>query len=280
MIDNSFPADAVQAASAGAASDSELLAIVRSEPRDSARRAAAVQSLVARYQWLVTACVRRYRGGPELAEDLMQVGYVGLLKAISSFDPERGNDLAAYARPSVSGEIKRHFRDKRWQVHVARPLQELRLEMNSAISELTQELQRTPGDTDIARFLDVSPGQLAEVRGADLTFRPASLDAPVGGDASDEPRELADVIGAVDRRLEQVIEMEAVAVHWPQLPAAEQRVLLLRFYGNMTQEEIAKRLGVSQMQISRLQKRALRRLRALIEGAEADGDAPGPAKGA
>jgi RNA polymerase sigma-B factor len=209
----------------------------------------------------------------------MQVGYVGLLKAINSFDPERGDDLAAYARPSVSGEIKRHFRDKRWQIHVTRPVQELRVEMNTAICELTQKLQRTPGEADIARFLNVSPDQLAEAQLADRTFRPASLDAPVSGDAGDDPRELADVIGDVDSRLEQVIELEAVAAHWPQLPPVEQRVLLLRFYGNMTQEEIAKRLGVSQMQISRLQRRALRHLRSLIEGAEANCGAPGPAKG-
>jgi RNA polymerase sigma-B factor len=204
----------------------------------------------------------------------MQVGYVGLLKAINSFDPERGGDLAAYARPSVSGEIKRHFRDKRWQVHVTRPVQELRLEMRSAISELTQQLQRAPRDAEVARFLNVSSGQLVEAQAADLTFRPASLDAPVAGDASEETRELADVIGGVDKRLDQIIEMEALAVHWPQLPPVEQRVLLLRFYGNLTQEEIAKRLGVSQMQVSRLQKRALSQLRTAIQGTELDGGVP------
>lgn len=273
MIKNTFPAHAMPPAGAKGryqVSDSELLAIVRSEPRDSARREAACQALVLRHQWLVTACVRRYQGGPELAEDLMQVGYVGLLKAINSFDPERGNDLAAYARPNISGEIKRHFRDKRWQVHVARPVQELRLEMRSAMSELAQELQRTPREAELARFLDVSPGQLAEARIADTTFRSASLEAPLPGEASDDRRELADVIGDVDKRLEQVIEMEAVATHWPQLPPVEQRVLLLRFYGNMTQAEVAQRLGVSQMQVSRLEGRALSQLRTAIQGTELD----------
>jgi RNA polymerase sigma-B factor len=270
------PADAERPPDdAPGAGDRELLAIVRSEPRDSLRYQAACQDLVSRYQWLVVACARRYRGSPELAEDLMQVGYVGLLKAINSFDPERGDHLAAYARPSISGEIKRHFRDKQWQVHVARPVQELRLEMRSAAVELAQELQRTPREAEMAHFLNVSLDQLAEARSADSAFRPASLSAPLPGGSCDDPGELADLIGAVDERLDQVIDMEAVAVHWQQLPPEEQRVLLLRFYGNMTQADVAQKLSVSQMQVSRLERRALDHLRTAIEGTGPAGGAPG-----
>jgi RNA polymerase sigma-B factor len=200
-------------------------------------------------------------------EDLTQVGYVGLLKAINHFDPQRGTGLAAYARPTISGEIKRHFRDKRWQVHVTRPVQELRLDMRNAAAELTQHLQRTPTDPEIAHFLHVSDESLAEARGADMSFRPASLDAPVTSGDSDSPGELSDLMGGTDTRLEQVIDMEALAVCWPQLPPAEQRVLLLRFYGNMTQADIGAELGVSQMQVSRLQSRALSYLRTAIDAA-------------
>jgi RNA polymerase sigma-B factor len=186
---------------------------------------------VTRYQWLVNACARRHRGSPELMEDLIQVGYVGLLKAINNFDPYRGVDLAAYARPTISGEIKRHFRDKRWQMHVTRTVQELRLEMRNATVELTQHLQRTPTDPEIARFLHISAESLTEVRGADRNFQPASLDAPVTHGGSDSPGELSDLIRDLDTRLDRVIDMEALAGCWPQLPPAEQRALLLRFYG-------------------------------------------------
>ena len=112
--------------------DTDLLARVRKLPRDSELRAAACEVLVDRYGKLVRSCVRQYRGSPEPTEDLMQVGYVGLLKAINNFDPEFGGSLSAYAQPCVSGEIKRHFRDKRWQIHVRRSAQELLLELRKA----------------------------------------------------------------------------------------------------------------------------------------------------
>src|SRR6185437_2535462 len=126
--------------------DSELLRVVQSEPQDSQRREEACAILVKRYQALVRSCVLRYRDSPEPTEELMQVGYVGLLKAINNFDPGFGGSLAAYAQPCVSGEIKRHFRDKRWQVHVRRSAQELRLEIRKARSELSQKLSRMPSD--------------------------------------------------------------------------------------------------------------------------------------
>jgi RNA polymerase sigma-B factor len=248
------------------AEDTRLLAIIRSQPWDSPQREAACAVLVARYQWLVNACVRRYRGSPETAEDLTQAGYVGLLKAINNFDPQYGNELVAYARPSISGEIKRHFRDKRCQVHVTRPVQELRLDMRSATAELSQQLQRTPTDSELARFLNVSDGSLTEARGADLSFQPVSLDAPITGGHGDSSAELSDLFGDSDEGLGRVIDMEALSTHWPQLPAVQQRVLLLRFYGNMTKADTGAELGVSQMQVSRLQLRALTYLRTAING--------------
>jgi len=246
------------------AGDTELLATIRSHPRDSPEREAACRSLVDRYRWLVSDCARRYQGSPEPAEDLMQVGYVGLLKAINRYDPDLGTCLAAYARPCVSGEIKRHFRDRRWQVHVKRSVQELRLEMRAAIAELTQRFQRAPADAEVARFLRVSPESLADARSADSAFYPVSFDAPAPGSRGDSASGFADLVGAADARLDKVIDLTAVATHWPQLPAIEQRVLLLRFYGDMTQASIGAQLGVSQMQVSRLQRRALSFLRTAI----------------
>ena len=124
-------------------SDQELLSLVHSLPYGDSRRDEASTALIGRYSSIVRSCVRRYRGYPE-PEELMQVGYVGLLKAINNFDPAVGGSLAAYAQPCVSGEIKRHFRDKRWQVRVQRPVQELRLAIRAAEAELTQQLARTP----------------------------------------------------------------------------------------------------------------------------------------
>jgi RNA polymerase sigma-B factor len=207
--------------------DRELLAIVRLSPRASERRAAAGELLVTRYQGLVWFCVRPYLSGPEPAEDLMQVGYVGLLKAISNFDPAAGCSLATYARPCIGGELKRHFRDKRWQVRVRRPVQELVLEVR-----------------------------------AELAFWPSSLDAPLAG----QPGMiiLADVLGEEDPRLEHMLGMQAVAAHWGELPAREQQILLMHFRGGMTQVQIGQRLGISQVRVSRLRAHALGYLRSRL----------------
>jgi RNA polymerase sigma-B factor len=249
--------------------DAGLLEIIRSHSRDSEQRQAACQVLVSRYQWLVRACVQPYRAGAE-HEDLMQVGYLGLLKAINHFDPKIGSSLAAYARPCIAGEIKRHFRDKRWQVHVKRSVQELRLEMRSATAELTQRLQRQPLDTEIADFMKVSVKDVEEAHLADTAYFPVSIDAMRSSGSDGSTADLTDFLGAEDPQLEHLLGMESVSAHWSGLPADQQRVLLLIFYGNMTQEDVGKRLGVSQMQVSRLRARALEHLRTAILNTEAD----------
>ena len=252
----------------GRLSDEDLLACCRACPRASAERAAACEVLVRRYTPLVRACVRQYLGSPEPADDLMQVGYVGLLKAINNYDPSFGRGLKAYAVPCISGEIKRHFRDKRWQIRVTRPLQELLLEMRGVVEELTHELGRLPGDGEVASRLGVTPQELREARQAADGFSALSLNAPMSG--LDDAAELAELLGEEDPQVEQAVNMEAVASHWEQLPRREQRILIMRFYGNLTQEEIAGRLGISQMHVSRLQARALARLRDWLSGPSRD----------
>ena len=158
--------------------DGALLDIVRLSPRASERRATAYELLVSRHQGLVRSCVRRYMSGTEPREDLMQVGYVGLLKAISNFDPAFCRSLATYARPCISGELKRHFRDKRWQVHVKRPVQELVLEVREATWRLAQELGRMPTDSDLTRQLGISGDDLRLAQRADAAFQSYSLEAP------------------------------------------------------------------------------------------------------
>ena len=253
-------------------SDNALLAKVRALPRDNELRADACEILVERYQKLVRSCVRQYRGSPEPTEDLMQVGYVGLLKAINNYDPEVGDSLSAYAQPCVSGEIKRHFRDKRWQIHVRRSAQELLLELRKATEELTQQLGRAPAEAELAERLGVSQDDMQEARQADLVFSTYSLDAPLSD--RDDPAMLADVLGDDDPGVAHTVDMEAVSAHWEELPEREQRILVMRFYGNLTQTEIGERLGISQMHVSRLLARALGHLKSrLLDRADA-GDSP------
>jgi len=256
-------------------SDHDLLRTVQSGPAGDPGREAANEELVRRYQALVRSCVQRYRDSPETVEELMQVGYVGLLKAINNFDPDIGESLAAYATPCITGEIKRHFRDKRWQVHVRRSAQELRLEIRKARSDLAQQLSRLPADAELAEYLGVSAADLLDAQRADLAFQASSLSAPLsdGADAGT----LEDLLGGEDPQLETTLGMEAVWGHLGELPDREQRLLMMRFYGNMTQSEIGDQLGISQMHVSRLLAHALTYLRDRImetgphaAGAEAD----------
>ena len=252
--------------------DRALLALVRTLPLASQRRATACELLVTRYQGLVRSCVRPYRGSPVPNEDLMQVGYFGLLKAINHFDPAAGASLGAYARPCISGELKRYFRDKRWALHVDRPVQELILQLRDATGPLTQQLGRAPTDSDLARHLGVSGDKVRQAHQAQLAFSPSSLDAPQGD--HDAAITLADSLGEEDPRLDHMLGMLAVSAHWAELPPRERQILIMDFGDGLTQAQIGRRLGISQMHVSRLRARALGHLRARLHGPE-----PRPAPG-
>jgi RNA polymerase sigma-B factor len=246
--------------------------VVHARPPGDREREAACEALVRRHAGIVRSCAARYRAGPELAEDLMQAGYLGLMKAISYFDPQVGGNLAAYAQRCVSGEIKRHFRDKRWQLHVQRPAKELRLAIRAAANELTRELAREPTDADLARHLGVTEAEVTGAQLASRAFQVASLDAPaMPGDES--AGTVGDQIGAEDPGLQHAVDIDAVWQHCAGLPPREQRLLMMRFYGNMTQEQISAELGISQMRVSRLLTRALGYLRDQLTGTAG----PGPA---
>jgi RNA polymerase sigma-B factor len=244
--------------------DRELLAIMASVPRASPRHDVACELLVSRHRGLVWACVQRYRRGPEPAEDLMQVGYVGLVNAINNFDPAFDRSLAAYAQPCITGAIRRHFRDTRWQIYVKRSVKELAMEVRAATWQLTQELGRTPAEADLARYLGVSGDSLRDAQLADIAFRPCSLDAPLSGRPG--AASLADLLGAEDPQMEHMLSMQAVATHWGELPVREQQILELRFYGGMTQAQVGQQLGISQMHVSRLLAHALGYLRPRLLG--------------
>ena len=258
----------------------QLLGVVRSLPRAASGGCGGVRSLVARHRGLVRSSACGTTADHSPAEDLIQVGYVGLMKAINNFDPAFGRGLAAYAQPCVAGEIKRHFRDTRWQIHVKRPAQELAVELRAAIGQLTQDLGRTPAEADLAEHLGVSVASLREARLAELAFRPSSLNAPVSGRPG--ATSLADLIGDEDPRLEHMLSMQAIATHWGDLPPREQQILLLRFRGEMTQAQIGLQLGLSQMHVSRLLAHALGYLRPRLldlEGTRASTGVPASGPG-
>ena len=245
-------------------SDRELLGMAGSLPHISKQRMAACELLVVRYRYLVWSCVQRYNRGPEPVEDLMQVGYVGLVAAINNFDPAVGCSLATYARSHISGEIKRYFRDLRWQVHIVRPVKELAIQARTATWQLAQELGRTPTESDLAACLGVSGHDLRDAQLAEMAFQPSSLDAPLSGQPG--AAIVADLLGEEDPQMDHLLDMQAVAAHWGGLSPRQQKILLLRFYDGMTQEQIGQQLGISQMQVSRLLSRALGYLRPRLLG--------------
>ena len=200
---------------------------------------------------------RRYRGRGENLEDLEQVARLGLVKAIDRYDPERGS-FTAYAVMTISGEIKRHFRDRTWGVHVPRRLQDLSLEVGHASMVLTTELSRTPTAAEIAERLNVPVPAVLEALESAAGYSPSSLNAPAGGDGA---AEFGDLLGGADSDLEMVDDKLTVAGLLLRLPPRERRMLAMRFYGNRTQAEIAAELGISQMHVSRLLTRSLAWLR-------------------
>jgi RNA polymerase sigma-B factor len=200
---------------------------------------------------------RRYRGRGELLEDLEQVARLGLVKAIDRYDPERGS-FTAYAVITISGEIKRHFRDRTWGVHVPRRIQDLSLEVGHASMALTSTLSRTPTVAELAASLKIDEDAVREALESAAGYSPSSLNVPVGGAGDGE---FGDLLGDIDADLESVDDKLTVAGLLLRLPARERQMLAMRFYGNRTQAEIAAELGISQMHVSRLLSRALSWLR-------------------
>jgi RNA polymerase sigma-B factor len=200
----------------------------------------------------------RYWGRGEPAEDLTQVAYVGLMKAIHGFDPAQGDDFASYAVPTIAGEVKRHFRDKSWTVKAPRWIQELQADISAANDSLVQELQRLPRTEETAERLGVPEERVDEALSADGCFTPTSLD---GRGPTGEGYALADRLGDQDRDLQRAEIRVALAPLLEELPERDRKILDLRFFRGWTQSQIASNLGVTQMQVSRLLSRILKNLR-------------------
>jgi RNA polymerase sigma-B factor len=223
-------------------------------------RAAVREKLVDQYIGLVEFLARRFRNRGEPLEDLVQVGTIGLLKAIDRFELEREVEFSTYATPTIVGELKRHFRDKGWAVRVPRRLQELHLELTKIISNLGQELGRSPTVPEIAESAGISEETVLEGMEIAHAYSFTSLDAPIDSEDS-ESSSFADQMGSEDEQLENLEYRASLAPEMAKLPERERKILYLRFYRGMTQSEIAERLGISQMHVSRLLNRTLMRLR-------------------
>jgi RNA polymerase sigma-B factor len=216
-----------------------------------------LEELTVRFMPLARSMAMRYRQGSEPLEDLVQVANLGLIKALEGYDPDRGRAFTAYAVPTILGELRRHFRDRVWNLHLPRGLQERSMEVNDAIEKLSDEHGRSPSVREIAEYLEVEEDEVLEALQAGEARRTLSLDAPRSRDDT-EAAPTVETIGETEAGFE-AIESQ-LAAEDADLDEREHMVLRLRFGRNMSQSEIGKELGVSQMQISRIMRRGLRKL--------------------
>jgi RNA polymerase sigma-B factor len=228
------------------------------DPDDPGREALR-HELVELHLPLVEYLARRFRNRGEQYDDLVQVATIGLIKSVDRFDLERGVEFSTYATPTIVGEIKRHFRDKGWAIRVPRRLQELKLALTRATAELSQDLGRAPTVAELARHLGRSEEEILEGLESANAYAAVSLDAPDGDEG--EGASVSDTIGEYDEALDRLEYREALRPLLDKLPPREKRILMLRFFGSLTQSQIAAELGISQMHVSRLLARTLAQLR-------------------
>jgi RNA polymerase sigma-B factor len=222
----------------------------------------AREELVVMNYPLVEYLVRRFRGRGEPVEDLMQVASIGLLKAIDRFDINREVEFSTYATPTIIGELKRHFRDKGWAIRVPRRLQEIGMQITKIVSQLSQELGRSPTVGEIAERSGFTEDEVIEGMDTVHAYSTLSLDAPAG----EEGTTSLDNLGAEDQTLELLESWASVAPLLQRLPARERRILYMRFFRGLTQSQIAQELDISQMHVSRLLSRTLAELRDALSG--------------
>jgi len=238
--------------------DRELLRRYHEDGDPSAR-----EKLIARHLPLVRSLARRYAGRGEPLEDIEQVGSIGLIKAIDRFDIEREVSLATYATPNIVGEIKRHFRDKGWAIRVPRSLQELNAKMSGAIDDLTARLGHSPSVGEIAQSLGTTNEEVLEALEVGSAYTALSLDAgPAGSDDDSDPME---TIGGEDAEFDRSEDRATLGPALAHLPDREREILRMRFEEGLPQTQIAERVGLSQMHVSRLIRRSLAAMRAELD---------------
>ncbi len=238
------------------AADDKLLLRRYHEDGDLAAR----EELIERYMSLVRSLARRYAYRGEQLDDLVQIGAIGLIKAIDRFDLERGVELTTYATPNVIGEIKRHFRDKGWSVRVPRGLQELNVKVSKLIEQLTVQLGRSPTIPELAKAAGVEEEQVLEALESGRAYSSVSLSS---GGGTDEDGELdpLESLGTIEHEYEVAEDRAVLAPGFQVLDERERKILHLRFFSGLTQSQIAAEIGISQMHVSRLIRRSLEKIR-------------------
>jgi RNA polymerase sigma-B factor len=232
---------------------------------DSDERRELRERLVTEHMPVAEHIARRFSHQGAPLDDLSQVAKIGLINAVDRFDPEHGADFMSFAVPTIMGEVRRHIRDTSWAVHVPRRLKEMRLAIGAAVTELSQRLGRAPTPSQIAEHLKISREEVFEGLEATNAHHSLSLDYLLTDDP--DSASLADTLGADDPELSVVDTREALYPLIKQLPERQQKIITLRFFGNLTQTQIAEQLGISQMHVSRLLAKSLDQLRAgLVEG--------------
>lgn len=237
----------------------ELFRLYKEKGDEEAR-----DQLIVSHLNLVRFLASKFKNRGEPLDDLVQVGTIGLIKAIDRFDPERGLEFTTYATPTILGEIKRHFRDKGWSIRVPRRLQELSAKVNQATDELTVELQRSPSVEEVAAKLGVGAEEILEAMESSGAYTSVSLEAG-GSSEDDEAPALIDRLGSVDEDLDASDDRMVIDDAISDFSPREQEIVRMRFIDGLTQVEIAKRLGVSQVQVSRLLRRTLRKIQDKID---------------
>jgi RNA polymerase sigma-B factor len=226
----------------------------------------AREELVQRFLPFARELARRYAYADEPFDDLLQVASLGLLKALDRFDPDRGAKFTSFAAPTILGELKRHFRDKGWALHVSRNLQERSLAVSREAEELAKQLGRSPKPRDVAQVLGWSVEEVLEAQQALASYEAASLDAPATREEADGAS-VIELLGGDDSAYDLVEERDVIARTWDVLPEIERSVLELRFTHDLNQREIGERLGYSQMHVSRVLRRALGRIETAVAAA-------------
>jgi RNA polymerase sigma-B factor len=228
---------------------------------------AAREQLIERYMSLVRSLARRYSYRGEQLEDLVQIGAIGLIKAIDRFDIDRGVELTTYATPNIIGEIKRHFRDKGWSVRVPRGLQELNVQLSRLIEQLTVQLGRSPTIPELAKAAEVNEEEVLEALESSRAYTSLSLSSGTTTDEDDELDPL-ESLGSEEPQYEISEDWAVLAPGLKVLDDRERAILHLRFFKGLTQSQIAQQIGISQMHVSRLIRRALQKIRAEVEVGE------------
>ena len=228
---------------------------------DDPKRPALRDQLISEHLGLVTHIARKYANRGEPLDDLIQVGTIGLIKAIDRFEPDKGFEFSTFAMPTIVGEIKRYFRDKTWAVRVPRRLQELGASVSKAVTDLSQQLDRSPTAQEIATHLKIELDDVVEAINANSAYSTVSLDTAFDPEAPS----LGDRFGSVDEALEGVEYRESLKPLLLALPEREKDILVMRFFENKSQTEIARTLGISQMHVSRILAQTLTKLRTSLQ---------------